>query len=66
MTLEELLDKVDENTSIRVVDYYDELIAEYNGRNSIPLEFDTMGIERIWVEHNILYVEVDVNDYLPF
>ena len=66
MTLDELLDKVDENTYIRVVNPYDELLAEYDGRNSIPIEVDSLPIDSIWVEHNILYVGVDDDGYLPY
>lgn len=61
MNLEELLWKVNDST---VVDIYssdtNEIIASYDGKDSIPEELNDCEVEDIFVEGNRLCIEISI------
>ena len=68
MRLEELLEHIDENTAVIVVDWEDQVIADYDGRNSIPEDLSYEEVNMIWVEDGQLKIGVQcaAEDYVDF
>lgn len=57
MTLENLLFKILDTTTVIVTEFGEE-IARYDGRNSIPTELNNVLVDNITVSENKLYVEI--------
>lgn len=59
MCLEELLWVINENTVVQVYSAEtNDLIAEYNGKESIPEEYNPWVVTDIFVDENRLCVEI--------
>lgn len=61
MTLDDFLSHADENMKVRIVDSYtDEILATYDGRNSIPASYNMLAVKSFGIiKDEWLYVEVE-------
>lgn len=61
MTLEELLWKVNESTIVCIYDSEsNDLLAIYDGKNSIPEKYNICEVQDIFVDGNRLCIEISI------